>query len=141
MQHALRCVSDLIAVSHVREQRRGDDPEDFISSVAFAGAKAAAGIPELAENDDVHVIDVVDGGLLAVGTLQEGHRLQLGRQASAVLNQGADGVVLTRRSLLEGGTRIEPREETLKVPRKRLNGQNYITFVRGFPGRGSEVGL
>lgn len=75
--HALKFISDLISIAHVREERRSNDSEDFISSIAFTAPGLAAWIPEPAENDNVHVVDVVDGGLLTVRTLQKGHWLQL----------------------------------------------------------------
>jgi hypothetical protein len=84
--HTLGSVSDLVPIAAVREERCRNNPEDAIPSVASASANPTAWIPELTESDDVYVVDVVRGGLLTVRPLQKGHRLQLRRQASSVLN-------------------------------------------------------
>ena len=69
-------ISYLVPIAEVCKERACNNAEDVISSIASTTASPAAWIPELAENDDVHVVDVVHGGLLTVRTLQKGYGLQ-----------------------------------------------------------------
>src|SRR5262249_53474870 len=99
--HTLLSISHLIPITHVREERCGNNTEDVISPVTPTTTTTTPRIPELTENDDVHVVDVIDSSLLTVRALQKGHGFQLRRQTVSVLNQSTNRIVLTRCFLLE----------------------------------------
>jgi hypothetical protein len=105
--HALRPKPHFVAVPAIREQRRSNNPKDFISAIRLPETTWSARIPQLAKHNDIDIVDGINRGLLLVGTLEKCNRRQFRSRASSILDQAPDGIVLASGRFLEGRARIE----------------------------------
>src|SRR6266852_8814459 len=78
--HTLRPKPHLVAVSTIREQRRGNNAKDFIPAIRFPRTTGSSRIPQIAKHNDIDIVDGINCSLLLIRTLKKCNRCQFSRR-------------------------------------------------------------
>src|SRR5205809_5147361 len=111
--HALCAVSHLIPVPRVVQKRRCDTCEDLVSTPRLPTVRPW--VPEIAESDDVDIVDRIDRCVLLVRALQEARWGQRCRSTLRIFDQARNSVVLSGSDFDKGLLRVEALEERSEI--------------------------